>query len=177
MPILATKLHIPTTRPDLIPRPRLYQQLDAALGRKLTVISAPAGFGKTTLLSGWLAGCDSPVAWLSLDERDNEIRRMLLHVVAALQTLDAGIGQVVMDALQTSQQLEIEPLLTPLLNDMVALNTDVLLVLDDYHLIENSTIDEALAFLLDYLPAQVHLVIATRKIHNCHSHGYGCAVN
>jgi LuxR family maltose regulon positive regulatory protein len=91
-PLLQTKLYVPPLRPELVPRPRLIERLNADLHRKLTLISAPAGFGKTTLVSEWVAGCSQPVAWLSLDESDNDPARFLAYFGAALQTIEANIG-------------------------------------------------------------------------------------
>ena len=102
-PILATKLYVPRPQPEIVSRPRLVGRLNEGLHRRLTLISAPAGFGKTTLLSEWLAGCDGPAAWLSLDEGDNDAARFLAHVVAALRTVAAEIGQGVSGALESSQ--------------------------------------------------------------------------
>jgi len=114
-PLLTTKLYIPPTRPELVPRPRLIERLNAGLHRKLTLISAPAGFGKTTLLSEWIAGCGRPVAWLSLDEGDNDLACFLTYLVAALQTIEGNVGKGVLAALQAPGAVNVEPLLTTLL--------------------------------------------------------------
>src|SRR5205823_7247434 len=102
-PLLATKLYIPPPRPDAVPRPRLIERLDEGLHRPLTLISAPAGFGKTTLVGEWVAGCGRPVAWLSLDERDNDPARFLAYLIAALQTIAPNIGAGMLGALQSPQ--------------------------------------------------------------------------
>jgi len=162
-PILATKLYVPPPRPHVVPRPRLIERLDGGLHHKLTLIAAPAGFGKTTLVSAWVAGCARPVAWLSLDAGDNDPTRFLLHLVAAVQTIAPTIGAGVVGALQSPQPPPPEPLLTALLNDISTIPDHVVLVLDDYHLIEAPLVDTALAFLLEHLPSQMHLVIATRE--------------
>ena len=119
-PILATKLYIPPPRPRVVLRPRLVERLNEGLpaGHKLTLISAPAGFGKTTLVSEWVAGCGQPVAWLSLDAGDNDPARFLAYFVAALQTISAGIGAGVLAALESPQPPPTEPLLTTLLNEI-----------------------------------------------------------
>ena len=161
--ILATKLYIPPIRPELVSRPRLIEQLNAGLHRKLTLISAPAGFGKTTLLSEWVAGCERPVAWLSLDEGDNDLVCFLTYLVAALQTIESNVGKGVLAALQAPGPANVEPLLTTLLNEIAGLPDNSVLVLDDYHVIESQPIDNALAFTLDHLPPQMHLVIASRS--------------
>jgi LuxR family maltose regulon positive regulatory protein len=161
-PLLTTKLYIPPVRPELVPRPRLVERLNAGLDGKLTLISAPAGFGKTTLLSEWAAGCGRPVAWVSLDEGDNDPARFLAYFVGALQTIEASIGEGVLSAFQTPQPPPMETVLTLLINEVAATPDPFALVLDDYHVIEAEAIHEALTFLLDHLPWQMHLVIATR---------------
>ena len=160
-PLLQTKLYIPPPRPNLVPRPRLNERLD--FGRKLTLISAPAGFGKTTLVSEWLAADQHPAAWLSLDESDNDFTRFLTYVIAALQTIMPDIGAGVLAALQSQQQQPLESILTTLLNDITTIEDNAILILDDYHVIEAKPINEALTFLLEHLPPQLHLVIATRE--------------
>ena len=164
-PILATKLYIPPPRPKIVLRPRLIERLNEGLssGRKLTLISASAGFGKTTLVSEWVAGCGRPVAWLSLDEGDNDLTRFLTYLVAALQTIAANIGAGVLGALQSPQPPPIESILTALLNEITTIPDNFILVLDDYHVIDSKPVDNALTFLLEHLPPQMHLVIATRE--------------
>ena len=184
-PTLATKLYIPPPRPKVVLRPRLIERLNEGLrqnqgfGRKLTLISAPAGFGKTTLVSEWVAGCGCPIAWLSLDDGDNDPTRFLTYLVAALQTLALSkveglalskvegiapsVSAGVLAALQSPQPPPTETLLTALLNEIAAFPDDFILVLDDYHLIEAKPVDDALAFLVEHLPPQMHLVIVTRE--------------
>ena len=164
-PILATKLYIPPPRPKIVLRPRLIERLNEGLsaGRKLTLISAPAGFGKTTLVSEWVAGCERPVAWLSLDEGDNDPTRFLTYLVAALQTIAANIGEGVLGVLQSPQPPPTESILTTLLNEITTIPDNFILVLDDYHVIDSKPVDDALTFLLEHLPPQMHLVIATRE--------------
>ena len=163
MPILATKLYIPLPRTKVVLRPRLIERLNEGLHRKLTLISAPAGFGKTTLVSEWVAGCERPVAWLSLDEGDNDPTRFLTYLVAALQTIAPNIGEGVVSALQSPQPPPTESILTTLLNEITAIPDNFVLVLDDYHVIDAKRIDDALTFLLEHLPPQMHLVITTRE--------------
>ena len=161
-PLLETKLYVPPLRPELVLRPRLVERLNAGLHRKLTLLSAPAGFGKTTLLSEWIAGCERPVAWLSLDVGDNDLARFLAYLVGALQTVEGRVGQGLPVAAQSPGLINVEPILTTLLNEIASLPGGLALVLDDYHAIESAPIDDAITFLLGHLPPQMHLVIATR---------------
>jgi LuxR family maltose regulon positive regulatory protein len=147
----------------VVVRPRLTARLHAGLHHKLTLLSAPAGFGKTTLLSQWLAGCERPAAWLSLDERDRDPARFLTYLVAAVQTIAPHVGAGLLGVLQSPQPPPPEALLTRLLNDLAALSDPLVLVVDDYHLLNAPTVDQALTFLLDHLPPQLHLVLATRE--------------
>ena len=163
IPILSTKLYIPLPRTNVVLRPRLVERLNEGLNRKLTLISASAGFGKTTLVSEWVAGCERPVAWLSLDEGDDDATRFLTHLVAALQTIAENMGEGVVGSLKSPQPPSIESILTVLLNEISAIPYKFVLVLDDYHLIDSNRIDDALIFLLEHLPPQMHLVIATRE--------------
>ena len=161
--ILATKLYVPPPRPSVVSRPRLIERLNEGMERKLILISASAGFGKTTLLSAWIADCGRPVAWLSLDEADSDLSRFLTYVIAALQTVQPILGKNLLTALLTPQPPSVESLLTSLLNEISALPNDLILVLDDYHLLDSKSVDEALTFLVERLPPQMHLVIATRE--------------
>src|SRR5438270_6862564 len=162
-PILATKLYIPPLRPEVVIRPRLIERLNEGLQRKLTLIAAPAGFGKTTLVSAWVADCDGQVAWLSLDEGESDPTLFLTYLVAALRTIAPTIGEGVLSALQSPQPPPPEAILTALLNDLTTIQDQFVLVLDDYHVIEAKAIDQALTYLVEHLPPQMHLVIATRE--------------
>src|SRR2546423_263981 len=165
-PILATKLYIPPLRPHVVIRPRLIERLNEGLHRKLTLIAAPAGFGKTTLVSEWVEGIERPrarTAWLSLDEGENDPARFLAYLVAALQTIAANIGEGVLGVLQSSQPRPPEAMLTALLNEITTLPDNFVLVLDDYHVIDAKAVDQALTYLVEHLPPQMHLVIATRE--------------
>lgn len=162
-PILTTKLYTPPARPNVVLRSRLFERLDAGLSRKLTLISAPAGFGKTTLVSNWVAGCGRPTAWVSLDEADNDATRFLTYLVAALRTVAGDIGEGLLSALQSSPPPPPEFILTTLLNELATLSANFVLVLDDYHVIQAPQVDVALTFLLEHLPPQLHLVLATRE--------------
>jgi LuxR family maltose regulon positive regulatory protein len=162
-PLLQTKLYIPPPRPNLVSRPRLIERLNAGLQRKLTLVSAPAGFGKTTLLSEWVADCGRPVAWLSLDEGDNDPVRFFTYLVAALQTLDPSLGQAAQGLLGSPQPPPPEALVATLINDIAATSTPLVLVLDDYHTIVELTVHEPLGFLLERQPPQMHVVLMTRQ--------------
>src|SRR4030067_647543 len=150
-PILATKLYIPPPRPKIVLRPRLIERLNEGMHCKLPLISAPAGFGKTTLVSEWAAVCQRPVAWLSLDEGDNDPTSFLTYLVAALQTIAANIGEGVLAVLQSPQPPPIESILIALLNEITTVPDNFVLVLDDYHVIDSKPVDEALTFLLEHL--------------------------
>jgi LuxR family maltose regulon positive regulatory protein len=163
-PLLTTKLYIPAVRRDLVSRPRLIERLNEGLhrGHRLTLVSAPAGYGKTTLLSEWVATCGRPIAWLALDSGDNDPARFLAYLIAALQKIEDGVGTGVLDRLQAPQQPPMEDLLTALINQIDGVSASFVLALDDYHLIKAQRIHEALAFLLDHPPQNMHLVVATR---------------
>ena len=176
-PILATKLYKPVPRPEQILRTRLHGRLTEGLSRKLTLISAPAGFGKTTLLGGWMAAMhagsgssvDKPrVAWVSLDARDHHPTRFLTYVVAALQTLDPNpadpsLGRGLLERLQAPQPPSMESVLTSLLNQIASLADKIILVLDDAHLAGCDPIYAGIAFLLEHMPPQLHLILTTRE--------------
>jgi LuxR family maltose regulon positive regulatory protein len=161
--LLSTKLFTPPVRKNLVPRPRLTEQLNEGLECKLTHISAPAGFGKTTLVSEWVGVCGRPVAWLSLDEGDNDPVRFLSYLVAALQTVKAGIGEGALAVLQSPQPPPTEAILTAVLNEITTIPDNFIFVLDDYHVIDSKPVDNVLAFLLEHLPPRMHLVLATRE--------------
>ena len=181
-PLLATKLYIPLPRPHSVARSHLAERLNDGLGRRLTLVSAPAGFGKTTLLSSWISDLRCRIddfqpgaenqkskfahlqfAWLSLDEADSNPARFLAYLVAALQTVQPNLGEGVLAALQAPQAPPAETLLTSLLNEIAALPSKLILVLDDYHLLDSQPVDAILAFLVEHLPPQLHLVIASRE--------------
>jgi LuxR family maltose regulon positive regulatory protein len=167
-PLLETKLYIPKPRRTLVPRPRLIERLDRGSASTLTLLSAPAGFGKTTLLAAWLAaGATSPAtprpaAWLSLDPGDNDPGTFWAYVIAALRTAAPGVGAGAGQLLETSHPAPVHDVLTALLNDLGSLGHDLVLVLDDYHVIESPDVQDGMTFFLDHLPGQVHVVIAGR---------------
>jgi LuxR family maltose regulon positive regulatory protein len=166
--LLQTKLYIPVTRPDpaarasLVPRTRLVERLDEGLPGKLTLICAPAGFGKTTLVSNWLANTNLPAAWLSLDEDDSDLARFWTYFIAAIQTIWPESGANVLALLQASPLPPSHTLLTPLINDLTAISEKFILVLDDYHVIEKETIDQALDYFIEHIPPRMHLVMTSR---------------
>jgi LuxR family transcriptional regulator, maltose regulon positive regulatory protein len=178
VPLLRTKLYRPPPRTDLVPRPHLVERLHDGLrlGRKLTLVSAPAGFGKTTLVTQWLQQADRPFAWLALDEADNDPVRFLGYLVGALQTVSDGLGASLQGLLQSrplpptgsalppdAEEQWIETLMSTLLNDLASSPSALALVLDDYHLIRHPLVHEAIRILLERQPAQMHLVMITRE--------------
>lgn len=165
-PLILTKLYIPRPQANLVSRPRLITLLNEGLQGKLTLISAPPGFGKTTLLGDWARQYADRVAWLTLDERDNDLARFLTYLIAALRTIDQEAGQSALEMLQVRGQSAYESILTSLINEIVATpagdGQPQVLILDDYHLINVRAVHEAVGFLLDFLPPQLHLIIASR---------------
>ena len=171
-PLLKTKLHIPPRRPDLVPRSRLIKQLNERFQRKLTLITAPAGYGKTNLASEWIHALQSETAeatanhritWLSLEEADSEPIRFLSYVIAALQQAAPEIGGSALSLFEMAQSPPINTVLNELINDIVGLDTPILLVLDDYHVISHPEIHEALHYLVEHQPHQLHLVMTSRE--------------
>jgi len=180
-PMLATKLYIPQPRLKVVSRSRLIERLNEGLasGCRLSLISAPAGFGKTTLVSEWIAtltptllpvgegirNAGVKVAWLSLDESDKDPARFLAYLITALQTIAANVGTGALAVLHASQPQpsQTEAILTTLLNDITTISDNFILVLDDYHVIDSQLVDQALAFLVEHLPPRMHLVIASRE--------------
>ena len=165
-PLLTTKLYIPPVRSELVPRPRLIERLNAGLDRKLTLVSAPAGFGKTTLLSEWASRRVSEsadgwaVAWLSLDEGDNDPTRFLVYLAAALRTVGVEVEEDIFADAGVPAAMEAR--LTTLVNRVNAAQASFILVLDDYHFITAQPVHDTLTFFLDHLPGNMHLVIAAR---------------
>jgi LuxR family maltose regulon positive regulatory protein len=161
VPLVQSKYRVPARRPGAVARPRLARRLAEAARAPLTLLSAPAGFGKTTLLTEWLATLDGPaVAWLSLDRRDNDPRLFWTYLVTALHAAVDAVGVRALPLLESSAGTE--AVLATVLNDLNALPHDLVLVLDDYHLVEAAEVHDGLAFLLEHQPPQLHLVLATR---------------
>jgi LuxR family maltose regulon positive regulatory protein len=164
-PLLETKLYVPKLRRSLVVRPRLHEYLSQGAESKLTLISAPAGFGKTTVVAEWLAAnpAGGPLAaWLSLDPDDNQPATFWSYVLAALQTVAPEIGAAALSLLQAPRPPPIETVLAPLLNELNAVSNDIVLVLDDYHVVDAPDVQGGMAFLLDHLPPHLHVVIASR---------------
>jgi LuxR family maltose regulon positive regulatory protein len=164
--LVSTKLRPSQARPKLVARPRLIATLERETGRKLTLISAPAGFGKTTLLGEWLKGReggDQSVAWVSLDEGDNDPVRFLSYLVAALRrTVGEGFGEGVLAALRSPEPPRMEAVLGALINELADLSGEVAVVLDDYHVIDSESVHRIVTFLLERLPEGAHIVISSR---------------
>ena len=160
--ILATKLYAPPIRPNLVRRQPLTERLDQGTKGKLTLVSAPAGFGKTTLLSEWCLRSELPVVWVSLDQGDNDLGRFLTYLVVAVEKLRAGVGESTLSLLHSPNPPPIESVLTVLINEIAASPGDFALVMDDYHVIKAEPIHDAVAFLLKHMPSQMHLIVASR---------------
>jgi LuxR family maltose regulon positive regulatory protein len=161
--LLATKFHVPTVRPQLVSRAHLVERVQRGVQGPLTLLSAPAGFGKTTLLAQWFQQSHVPAAWLSLESEDNDPARFLIALILALQTLDAQIGTAALVGLQTPHPPSPEEVLVLLVNELLEHNVgERVLVLDDYHLITTDALQRAIAFLVEHLPPQLHLLLATR---------------
>jgi LuxR family maltose regulon positive regulatory protein len=160
--LLTTKLYIPTLRSDLVPRPHLYNRLNEGSNRKLILVSAPAGFGKSTLVSGWLAERGFQAAWLSLDQGDNDPVRFWTYLIAAIQTIHQEIGGDARQIVSAPQLRSIEPVAISLINDITQLDHDLIVVLDDYHIIEAEQVHAGLSYLLEHQPPNLHIVLSTR---------------
>jgi LuxR family transcriptional regulator, maltose regulon positive regulatory protein len=160
---LRTKIHLPSTRLNLVLRSRLLEKMSQGLQVRVTLVIAPAGFGKTTLVMSCIAGCEIPIAWLSLDKNDNDVWRFLNYVVAALQETDNTIGREAAQLLAALQQTPPETILTSLINDLDTEGKERILVLDDYHVISSQVVHEVVVFLLEHCPNTLHLVIASRS--------------
>lgn len=162
-PVLATKFYIPQLRPNIISRQRLIEPLQLGMHGSATLVSAPAGFGKTTLVAEWVKSSQRPIAWLALDQADSDVARFLIYLIHALQRVAPTVGQGALAALQLPQMPPPTLLLTTILNDLAEVGDGITLVLDDYHEVDSQTVDQALTFLLEHLPPQHHLVVATRE--------------
>jgi LuxR family maltose regulon positive regulatory protein len=162
--LINTKLNIPKLRSGIVSRENLLARLSEGISTKLTLISASTGYGKTTLVLDWLghSGSGYPAAWVSLDESENDPIQFLLYVIAALEKIQEDVGQDVRAILQGSQEIQIQTILSVLINDIDLIGEDFILILDDFHVIENNEVHETLNFLIDHLPTKMHIVILTR---------------
>lgn len=163
MTILATKFFVPPAPLKAVARPHLIKLLDVGVSRRITLVCAQAGFGKSTLLSEWVNACQYPSAWLSLDEGDGDVTHFLTNLIAALQTISETVGAGISSLLLTVPAPTAESVLFMLLNNLSNSQTKLVLVLDDYHLVASKPVDAAVAFLIEHLPPQLHLVISTRE--------------
>ena len=159
-PLLATKLYVPPARSSRVPRPRLIEQLNST--RPLTLLVAPAGFGKTTLLSDWISQSEYRVTWLSIDEGDNDSMRFWVYIITALQKLHVDLCEGTLALLQSPQPPPIRSVLSTFINELSSFPENLFIVLDDYHLIKTQPIHESLTFLLDHLPQQMHIILTAR---------------
>ena len=160
--LLKTKLDIPPARSKQVSRPRLFERLDAGVQRKMTLISAPAGSGKTTLISSWVREHAIPTAWFSVDKDDNDPARFWIYFAAGLQTVEGSLGREIQSVLSSSQSPSYNALLTGLINEIGGIKGQLVLVLDDFHLIENDQIQQTMMFFYDYMPPTLHVILSTR---------------
>ena len=161
--LIRTKLIPPTLSPDVLPRPQLIERLENGRYRKLTLISAPAGYGKSILATLWANACSCPVAWLSLDKNDNDVSVFLGYFVAAMQTLFPNCCGKIEGLLNVEQTVPLDFLTAALINDTVNLSEPIVIALDDYHLIENSDIQQLVSALIQHQSEQIHLLLVTRQ--------------
>jgi LuxR family maltose regulon positive regulatory protein len=163
--LLSTKLYVPPSRVDVVSRPYLIEKLLFGAGRpgSFTLVSGPAGFGKTTLLSEFVARLKRSVAWLSLEEGENDPIRFWTYLITACQSILEDVGEAALELFSTPQLLPDETVPTILINDLNASNQSIVLVLDDYHEIQNSSIHAGLLFLIDHLPHNLHIMVSTRS--------------
>ena len=162
-PLLRTKISVPRLPGEFIHRPRLTNRIHQAVKGPLTLLTAPAGFGKTHVLIEWTKENSLPVAWLTLDGDDNELSRFVRYAIGALQTVQPGLGEEALDLLQSSQGDGWKIGLTLLINELSALPKEVVVVFDDFHTLENSMILQRMDFFLKHSPPNLHLVIASRS--------------
>jgi len=162
LPIIQTKLQRPPTPVDLVPRPHLTAWLEQRLGRPLTLVSAPAGYGKSTLVSCWLESFDCPLAWVSLDEHDDDLVTFLNYFLEAMQIILPGVGNETLALIQVTPLPPLHVIITSLINELAQIEEPFVLVLDDYHQIHTTAIHELLDDLLLHPPINFHLVICTR---------------
>ena len=160
--LLATKLFIPPVAPGMVSRPRLLERLQGVLNSRLTLVSAPAGFGKTTLLGQWIADGGIPTAWLSVEDSENDPARFWEYFISAIRTIHPAIGENLLPLLLSAQPPPIESVLTSLINEISTLKDSIVIVLDDYHSIQSEAVHKGLTFFLEHIPANMHVLIGTR---------------
>jgi LuxR family maltose regulon positive regulatory protein len=160
--VINTKLSVPPLRAKLVERSGLIQKLNRDVERGFVLVSAPAGYGKSTLLSAWLTQVDFPCAWISLDAKDNDLGRFLTYLATALQMADPSTQQVLDASLHLNAPIDAEASLTPLINHLAQSSQPLCLVLDDYHVIQNQAVHQVVGFLLEHRPASLYLVVSTR---------------
>jgi LuxR family maltose regulon positive regulatory protein len=161
--MLLTKLHIPPASQNLVHRPELYEKLNIGLSRKLILLSAPAGFGKTTLLSDWINQYKVPTAWFSIDNGDHDPGEFLTYIISGIQSIDKEFGQSSIKLLNSPNKPSVESIANLLINEIININQNFLLVLDDFHLVGSSEILKLVAYLLEHIPGNIHIVILTRS--------------
>ena len=169
MALLATKLYVPSARTGVLSRSRLAEQLDLGLLRPLILLSAPAGYGKTTIVSTWAANCKDPIAWLTLDQGDNDPVRFWRYIGAALLKATDHLGKSLQSTLFSVQTPDMEQIIIELVNDVAASNIKLILVLEDYHLIENPEVHASINFLLDNIPLKCTSSLQLVRIRLCAS--------
>ncbi|MEN8098505.1 MAG: LuxR family transcriptional regulator, partial [Chloroflexota bacterium] len=162
-PVLRTKFFIPPSRSEVVSRPRLFTLLNQGLDKRITTVCAPAGFGKSTLVSAWTQSVKPRVAWLSLDSADNDLTRFWTYVISALQTIDSSIGDVALAAVTRAQEGEILNIVSGFINDLVENSSEMILVLDDYHHVDSSTVNDSFLFFVENTPTNLHLVLLSRS--------------
>ena len=160
--LLSTKLAVPAFRRKLVSRPGLVERLNRGLEKKLVLISAPAGYGKTTLLCQWASTRAGPVGWVSLDRSDSDPAQFLGYLLSAVQKIDPAVGLLIPGMLHPPQPVPAQTVWTALINDLAASHKEFVLILDDYHEVESQAVHEVLAFFIEHLPQNLHLVLSTR---------------
>jgi LuxR family transcriptional regulator, maltose regulon positive regulatory protein len=161
--VLLTKLHIPPAGQNIVHRQELYKKLDTGLSRKLILISAPAGFGKTTIVSDWINQNKIPTVWFSLDKGDNDPAEFLNYIISGIQNIHKEFGQSALKLLNSPNKPSVESIASLLINDILNINQNFLLVLDDFHLISGNDVLNLVSYLLEHIPGNIHIAILTRS--------------
>ncbi len=161
--MLLTKLHIPSAGNNIVHRTELNEKLNAGLSRKLILVSAPAGFGKTTVVSDWIDSNKIPTAWFSLDNGDNDPAVFLSYIISGIQSLQSTFGEGALKLLNSPNKPFVESIASLLINEILSINQNFLLVLDDFHLIKSNEVLNLVSYLLEHIPVNIHIVILTRS--------------